>query len=127
MDCMNRTMRAFTGGFVVLAAVPVVHANAAPDVPDLSSYPKVSEDDYTVRPGLAYSVRGFRTPSGLYCTSSNRRAMYAPTATDDNPPAFPSSRVTRSICWPRTLRTRSTMGLCVDRQYRAGLPDGLRG
>ena len=74
---MKRIVQAFVGGLIMLAAAPAVPAQAAPDVPDFSSYPKVSEDDYTVRPGLAYSVRGFRTPSGLYCTSSNHRAMYA--------------------------------------------------
>ncbi|MEE6167435.1 MULTISPECIES: hypothetical protein [unclassified Mycolicibacterium] len=74
---MNRILQALVGGLVVLGAVPAVAAHAAPAVPDFSSYPKVAEDDYTVRPGLAYSVRGFRTPSGLYCTSSNHRAMYA--------------------------------------------------
>lgn len=57
------------------ATVPAVAAQAAPAAPDFSSYPKASEEDYTVRPGLAYSVRGFRTPSGLYCTSIAARCM----------------------------------------------------
>ncbi|WP_040623585.1 hypothetical protein [Mycobacterium parascrofulaceum] len=74
---MNRIRQAFIGLLASLGMAPAVVAHAAPAVPDFSSYPKVSEDDYTVRPGLAYSVRGFRTPSGLYCTSSNHREMYA--------------------------------------------------
>lgn len=74
---MNRIGQAVTGFLAMVAAVPAVAAQAAPAAPDFSSYPKASEGDYTVRPGLAYSVRGFRTPSGLYCTSSNHRAMYA--------------------------------------------------
>lgn len=61
----------------MLAAASGAPVSALPVVPDFDSYPRVSADDYTVRPGLAYSVRGFRTPSGVYCTSSTHRAMYA--------------------------------------------------
>jgi hypothetical protein len=77
MDVVNRIGQAVAGLLAMLATVPAVAAQAAPAAPDFSSYPKASESDYTVRPGLAYSVRGFRTPSGLYCTSSNHRMMYA--------------------------------------------------
>lgn len=65
---MNRTGQAITGFLATVATVPAVAAQAAPAAPDFSSCAKASESDYTVRPGLAYSVRGFRTPSGLYCT-----------------------------------------------------------
>ncbi len=75
--CMNRIGQAVGGFLAMVVTVPAVTAQATPAAPDFSSYPKASEGDYTVRPGLAYSVRGFRTPSGLYCTSSNHRMMYA--------------------------------------------------
>lgn len=74
---MNRIGQAVGGFLAMVVIVPAVTAQASPAAPDFSSYPRASENDYTVRPGLAYSVRGFRTPSGLYCTSSNHRMMYA--------------------------------------------------
>lgn len=77
MRGMTRILRAIAGALLMVAAAPSLPVHAAPAVPDFESYPTVSADDYTVRPGLAYSVRGFRTPSGLYCTSSMHRAMYA--------------------------------------------------
>ena len=52
-------------------------ASADADIPDFDSMPKAATNDFTVREGVAYSVRGFRTPSGAYCTSSNHRGMYA--------------------------------------------------
>ncbi|BBZ00262.1 hypothetical protein [Mycolicibacterium fallax] len=73
---MHRTVFCTIAAVTVVAAAPAV-ALADPGIPDFASYPKVTAADYTVRDGLAYSVRGFRTPSGLNCTSSQHRDMYA--------------------------------------------------
>ncbi|WP_100524038.1 hypothetical protein [Mycobacteroides abscessus] len=62
---------------LVLALVCAPNALADPALPDFSSMPKAAAKDFTVRDGLAYSVRGFRTPSGAYCTSSSHRGMSA--------------------------------------------------
>lgn len=98
---MNRIGQAVTGFLAMVAAVPAA-AQAAPAAPDFSSYPKESEGDYTVRPGLAYSVRGFRTPSGLYCTSSNHRAMYAMNCTGPFAGAPRGSQHSKSVRVRRT-------------------------
>ena len=58
-----------------MAAAPA--ASAAPALPDFDAFPKADAHDYEVRGGPVYSVRGFRTPSGIYCTSSSHRGMSA--------------------------------------------------
>src|SRR5690625_7284274 len=48
-------------------------AAATPDLPDFGAYPRADAKDFVVRDTLAYSVRGFTTPDGVFCTSSSHR------------------------------------------------------
>ncbi|OBJ70460.1 hypothetical protein A5643_10695 [Mycobacterium sp. 1274756.6] len=50
-------------------------AAADPVLPDFDAFPKADAKDYVVRDTLAYSVRGFTTSEGVFCTSSSHRGI----------------------------------------------------
>ncbi|MGV0635993.1 hypothetical protein ABQE69_16070 [Mycolicibacillus trivialis] len=60
---------------VAAAVLTAPAATADPALPDFSAFPKADAKDYVVRDGVAYSVRGFTTPEGVFCTSSSHRGM----------------------------------------------------
>ncbi|OHV05189.1 hypothetical protein [Mycobacterium talmoniae] len=62
---------------MTLGGLGAPSACAAPQIPDFGSYPKADYQDFVVRDTQVYSVRGFQTPDGLFCTSSSHRGMHA--------------------------------------------------
>ncbi|BBY54428.1 hypothetical protein H7J07_06985 [Mycobacterium koreense] len=50
-------------------------AAATPALPDFGAYPRADAKDFVVRDTQVYSVRGFTTPEGVFCTSSTHRGM----------------------------------------------------
>lgn len=75
---ITKTVRAgLVATAVPLALLVAPPASADPALPDFGAYPKAEAKDYVVRDSLAYSVRGFTTPDGVFCTSSSHRGMSA--------------------------------------------------
>lgn len=71
---INRVgLAALAAASIPLALLTAATASADPALPDFGAYPTADVKDFVVRDTLVYSVRGFTTPDGVFCTSSSHR------------------------------------------------------
>lgn len=68
-------LAALTAAGITVAVCAAAPASADPALPDFGAYPEADAKDYVVRDTLVYSVRGFTTPDGVFCTSSSHRGI----------------------------------------------------